>query len=404
MPGVAEKRNIVLGVTGSIAAYKSAELARILVSRGYSVRCVMSKSAQEFLGAMTLQSITGNLVATDFWETVEASSIEHIELADWADAIVVAPATADLIAKMAVGSAESPLLATLLATKAPVLIAPAMNCNMYSHPATQYNIELLRERGVYFIDPEEGALACGWNGTGRLADPRNIFYGVRRLVSKGDFAKRKVLVVCGPTREAIDPVRFISNRSSGKMGAAIAKEAYCRGAQVRVVHGPVRLSLPYAIPAEEVGSAVEMRDRVSQILYSDQDAPDILIMAAAVADYRPEEQSAQKLKRSKNDLDLKLVANPDILSEMADKRGDSKRPVLVGFAVETGDLETLLDQAREKLEKKGVDMIVGNFAEDALELDTNRVWMLDRTGRQEEVATTFKSKVANRILDSVLRL
>ncbi|MCL4148939.1 UNVERIFIED_CONTAM: hypothetical protein GTU68_022565, partial [Idotea baltica] len=228
----AEKRKVLLGVTGSIAAYKAAELARLYVQRGNTVKVVMTNSATEFISPLTFQAITNNPVSTDFWDTPEVSGIEHIELADWADTIVIAPATADVIAKLANGFADTPLLASVLASKAPILLAPAMNVNMYENLATQNNIELLKARGVSFIDPEEGSLACGWNGTGRLADPWDIFYETRQLLSTNDLQDKQIVITAGPTREAIDPVRFISNRSSGKMGVELAREAKRRGAKV----------------------------------------------------------------------------------------------------------------------------------------------------------------------------
>ncbi|MBX7137338.1 MAG: bifunctional phosphopantothenoylcysteine decarboxylase/phosphopantothenate--cysteine ligase CoaBC [Oligoflexia bacterium] len=403
MSGVSENRNIVLGITGSIAAYKAAELARLFVSRGYTVRTIMTQSAQEFITPLTLQSVTGNVVMTDFWESAQPQNIEHIEIADWAHAIVVAPATADLVARMAHGLADTPLLATLLATRAPIVLAPAMNVNMFEHAATQENITVLRKRGIHFVDPEEGALACGWNGTGRLADPWEIFYNVRRYLAKGDMTGKRVLISTGPTREPIDPVRFISNRSSGKMGVALAQEAFVRGADVTLVHGPVSVKkVPDSVRRIPVTTAVEMHAAVLQEYGAEP--YDVVIMAAAVADYRPKYVAEDKIKRREFKDRIEMVENPDILLDLGKQRKDSKRPVLVGFAVETGEIDELLEQARDKMKRKQTDLIIGNFASDAFDLDTNHVWMLDRTGRQEEVATTFKSRVANRILDAVLRL
>lgn len=405
MSGTNENRNVVLGITGSIAAYKSAEIARVLVSRGFSVRVIMTNSAREFIGPLTLQSVTGNHVVTDFWETPDASNIEHIEIADWANLVLVAPATADVIAKMAYGIADTPLLATLLATKAPVLMAPAMNCNMLEHPATQSNMALLRQRGVHFVDPEEGELACGWNGAGRLADPWEVFYHSRRLLSQGDFRGKRVVISTGPTREPIDPVRYLSNRSSGKMGIALAQEAFARGADVTLVHGPINLrKVPQSVRRVPVNTAQEMQKAVFEEAFQSNSQAEVVIMAAAVADYRPADVAAEKIKKRNHPDNLKLVENPDVLLELGKKRGESVRPVLVGFAVETGEVEELLEEAHEKMRRKKADLIIGNFANEAFDLDTNRVWMIDRTGRQEEVATTFKSRVANRILDAVLRL
>ncbi len=400
---LSEKRKIILGITGSIAAYKAAELARLYVSWGHEVRCVMTESATEFITPLTMQSVTGQAVTTDFWES-ESVDIGHIEMADWADVVVIAPATADVIAKLAAGFSDTPLLATVLATRAPILIAPAMNVNMFDHPKTKENIEILRKRGISFVDPEEGNLACGWNGAGRLADPMEIFYHTRRLISRGDYKNKKVLIVTGPTREPIDPVRFISNRSSGKMGVALAREAFRRGAEVSMIHGPVRIKVPGPVKLKEVITAQEMHDAVMEHINTEGQMPDIVIMSAAVADFRPEKPSEQKIKKSDKLPAISLVKNPDVLSTLGEKRDESRRPVLVGFAVETGEIEDLINEARAKLERKNCDLIVGNFAADSFDLDTNRVWLVDRNGRQEEIATTYKSRVANKILDRILKL
>ncbi|MFM1848091.1 MAG: hypothetical protein RL417_1565 [Pseudomonadota bacterium] len=401
----AEKRKILLGVSGSIAAYKSAELARLLVSRGYEVRVVMTPAATEFITPLTLQSVTGHPVALSFWEESAVKGIGHIQLADWADAMVIAPATADTLAKLAAGFAENSLLAMALATKAPLLVAPAMNVNMYEHPATQENIALLRKRGVWFVDPEEGALACGWNGTGRLADPEEIFHHVRKVVSTHDLRGKRILITTGPTREPIDPVRFLSNRSSGKMGMALAREAFRRGAEVTLVHGPAQVKVPGAVECVPINTADEMYETVMGRVFGDGESPDIVIMAAAVADFKPAEVAPMKIKKKgAAPAPLELASTRDVLLDLGQKRGDGRKPILVGFAVETGDLEELLVHVRDKLKRKRADMIVGNLAADAFDLDTNRVWLVDRNGRQDEVATSFKSRVANRILDAVLRL
>lgn len=402
MSDLTEKRNIVLGITGSIAAYKAAELARLLVSWGFTVKTVMTDSAQKFIGAHTLEAVTGNPVTTDFWK--EAEEIGHIALADWADAVVVAPATADVIAKYAYGFADTPLLATLLATRAPVLVAPAMNVNMFEHQQTQQNIATLRGRGVQFVDPEEGALACGWNGQGRLADPWEIFYDVRRILSTSDLAGKKVLISAGPTREPIDPVRYISNRSSGKMGIALAREAYRRGAAVTLVHGPIKPRVPSRVHLVPVLTAGEMHQAMIDQAFGQTVRPDIVIMTAAVADYRPADPAEQKVKKGAQTASIKLLPNIDILSDLGAKRGKENKPVLVGFSVETGEIDELIHESLAKLKKKNADMIVGNFAEDAFDLDTNRVWIVEKSGKHDEVATTYKSRVANKIFDAVLKL
>ncbi len=295
MTEIIENRNIVLGITGSIAAYKSAELARLLVSRGYEVRVVMTQSAQEFIQPLTMEAITGSPAVTQFWDDSEAKGIGHIQIADWAHAFVIAPATADVIAKLALGFADTPLLAMALATRAPILIAPAMNSNMFENAVTQQNIELLKKRGVLFVDPEEGALACGWNGSGRLANPWEIFYAVRRALTYPDFAGKKVVITTGPTREPIDPVRFITNRSSGKMGIALAQELNRRGAEVTLIHGPsVHLKIPSTVRRVPVDTAQQMAAKVHELTWDTPDwRPDVVIMAAAVADDRPEAPSGK---------------------------------------------------------------------------------------------------------------
>ncbi len=406
MTGSIERRKVVLAITGSIAAYKSAELARMFVSRGFEVRVVMTQSAKEFITPLTMQAITGHPVLFDFWS--EASmNIDHIELADWADAVVVAPATADAIAKIAHGFADSVPTAVVLATRAPVLIAPAMNVNMLEHEATQSNIKILRARGVNFVEPESGDLACGWKGRGRLAHPWEIFSNVRRILSPLDFSGKRILITAGPTREAIDPVRFVSNRSSGKMGAALARHAYRRGAEVTLIHGPVKLRVPRSVNCIEVVSAEDMHREVMRNSFfsegKDAPRPDIIIMTAAVADYRVKDPAAQKLKKEAG-LSLSLIRNIDILQDLGDKKPTDSKVTLVGFAVETGEIEDLLAEARRKLETKNADMIIGNFAQEAFDLDTNRVWIVDRYGKQEEVATNFKGRVANKILDAISRI
>ncbi|MCB0320329.1 MAG: bifunctional phosphopantothenoylcysteine decarboxylase/phosphopantothenate--cysteine ligase CoaBC, partial [Bdellovibrionales bacterium] len=290
-----EKNNIVLGITGSIACYKAAELARRYVRDGFNVRVVFSTGAEQFITPMTFSAITNNEVMTSFHQE-NGGGIGHIEIADWADAVVVAPASADFIAKYAHGIADNPLLAVLLATKSPVLLAPAMNVNMWEHPATQHNVEVLRSRGVQFNEPGEGQLACGWHGRGRMAEPWDIYHYTNRVLAKPDYSGKRILVVTGPTREQIDPVRFISNRSSGKMGVALAREAFRRGAEVTVIHGPVKVKLPSGVVRVPVVSAQDMHDATLAAAFpTDGQSPDIVIMAAAVSDFRPRDPSDVKL-------------------------------------------------------------------------------------------------------------
>lgn len=402
-----EKRRVVLGITGSVAAYKSIDLARLLVARGYEVRVVLSDSAQKFITPALIEATVGRGVVTDFWSPAEDSEgIEHIDVADWADVIVISPATADAIAKINLGMADTPLLAICLASRAPILIAPAMNVNMLEHPATQRHIKELEEKGVSFVDPAEGVLACGWTGAGRLADSKEIFYHIRRKLSVPDLKDKHILITTGPTRESIDPVRFISNRSSGKMGVELAREAFCRGAKVTLVHGPCTVDVPYPIECVPVITAEEMHQRLMERVFEGNNKPDCVIMAAAVADFKPKQEATHKLKKIDGTVpkSLDLLENVDILASLGEKRGKALSPILVGFAVETGDLDELLAELRRKLETKKTDIMVGNFASEAFELDTNRVWIVDRNGKTGEVTTTFKSRIANKVLDSIVKL
>jgi phosphopantothenoylcysteine decarboxylase/phosphopantothenate--cysteine ligase len=408
MGELAEKRRIVLGVTGSIAAYKSVEIARYFMTRGYHVRVVLSDSASQFITPLTFESLTKEPVVTDFWNETKPGSIGHIELADWADVVVIAPASADFIAKLTYGFAESPLLAIALATKAPLVLAPAMNVNMLEHPQTEENIQKLKSRGATFVDSESGELACGWVGKGRLAHHREIFWHTRRALSSQDLVGRRILITTGPTREAIDPVRYISNRSSGKMGLALATEAFRRGAEVTLVHGPLHSSVkaPGVIQKIPVVSASEMHEEVTKLAFPPEGGSpfDMVIMAAAVADYRPESPADKKLKKAVTPLTLPLVPNTDILAQLGKAKGENRFPLLVGFAVETGEIEDLLKEVRRKRNAKNVDLMVGNLAHEAFDLDTNRVWLISRSGKEEEVSTTYKSRIAVRILDAAVRM
>jgi phosphopantothenoylcysteine decarboxylase/phosphopantothenate--cysteine ligase len=397
----ARATRIVLGVTGSIAAYKAAEIARYFMKRGCVVRVVMTDSAEKFISPLTFESITQQPVLRTFWEETQPGAIGHIALADWADAVVVAPASADFIAKAAFGFAESPLLAVLLATKAPVVMAPAMNVNMYEHPQTQENISTLAARGVTFVEPDSGDLACGWKGRGRLAEASEIYFETRRALGPKDLLGQRVLISTGPTREAIDPVRYISNRSSGKMGIALAKEAYRRGAEVTVVHGPLSSTprLPRRVSKVSITSAAQMRDAVLSRLSS---SPEIVIMAAAVADYRPAIPATGKIKKSTDPSSIELSPNDDILLELGERKGSSTRPFLVGFAVETGTVEELVAEVQRKLARKNADLMVGNLAQDSFDKDTNRVCIVRRSGTPESLETARKSDVARRIFDAIL--
>ena len=377
------------------------------MKRGCTVRVVMTESATKFVSPLTFESITQQPVLSSFWEETRPGVIGHIQLADWADALVVAPASADFIAKAAHGFAESPLLAALLATKSPVVVAPAMNVNMYEHPQTQENIDHLKGRGIVFVEPESGDLACGWKGKGRLARPSEIYLAAKRSLSSNDLLGKRVLITTGPTREALDPVRYISNRSSGKMGLALAREAYLRGAEVTLIHGPVAslASLPRTVERVPVTSAIQMREAVLTRVGLGEKRPgaDVVIMAAAVADYRPEQASPHKIKKTTASNTIAITPNPDILLELGRQRGELSRPLLVGFAVETGSTADLIHEANRKREAKHVDVIVGNLAEDSFDKETNQVVIVQGDGEPTELPTARKIAIAKGIIDVIVR-
>ncbi len=391
------ERKIVLGVTGSIAAYKAADLASKLTQAGARVDTVMTPEAVRFVSPVTFESVTGRRAYADMWDAADGLAEAHVALARAADVMVVAPATATTLARLALGLAEDMVSLTALATRAPLVVCPAMDAQMYGHPATQGHIAVLKERGAHFAGPEEGRLASGHLGLGRLAEVQTIMGAVRLVLGRnGDLAGKKIVVSAGGTQEPIDPVRYIGNYSSGKMGFAIAEAARDRGASVVLVTGPSALPDPYGVPAIRVRRAEEMRDAI----ISEAEGADAVIMAAAVADYQPERVAEGKIKREERDaLTLRLVRTPDILGELATKGGLVK----VGFAAESHDL---LANARLKLERKGLDLIAANdiTAEGSgFGADTNKVTILDAEG-QEELPLMSKYEVAWRILDRVLEL
>lgn len=392
-----KNRKIILGVTGGIAAYKAAELVRELVRAGAEVQVIMTRSAQAFVTPLTFQTLSGNPVTTELFNLIEESKIGHVALADKAEVLVIAPATANIIGKIAAGIADDMLTTVVMATRAPILLAPAMNVHMWENPICQENIARLRSRGYHFIDPEAGELACGYEGKGRLAEIPAIVEEIRTLLSPKDFSEEKVLVTAGPTEEALDPVRFLTNRSSGRMGFALARAARRRGAEVTLISGPNALSVPQKVKYVPVRSADQMREAVLNHLQN----ASILVMAAAVSDYRPKRTSPEKLKKSIVETILELELNPDILAE-AGKKKDSR--IIVGFAAET---ENLLQSAREKLEKKNLDLIVANdvtLPGAGFEVETNIVKLLDRSGKIEELPLMSKEDLADGILDRVARL
>ena len=386
-------KKIVLGVSGGIAAYKAVELLRLYVKAGAEVSVVMTASAQQFVTPLTFQTLSGQPVHTELFSLYQEREIGHISLADRADLFVVAPATANVVGKAASGLADDLLSTTLLATKAPVLFVPAMNVNMYQNPLYRQNEEKLKGFGYNFMVPAVGELACGWEGQGKLPEPTAIFEESLRLLTTADFAGETVVVTAGPTREELDPVRYLSNHSSGKMGYAIARAARLRGARVILVSGPTCLAAPEGVVYRPVTSAQQMREAVMSAL----DEATILIKAAAVADYRPRQRAAAKIKKGKeNTLSLELEKNPDILAELGERKGER---VLVGFAAETGDL---IANARKKLTAKNLDLIVANdVTQDGagFDADTNIVRFLYPDGRIEELPKLAKEDVAGRLLD-----
>lgn len=392
-----EDRSILLGVTGGIAAYKAVELLRLLKKDGADVTVVMTEHAKRFVGPATFQALSGRPVADDLWAWRPGMPIEHLALAQAAELAIVAPATANTLAKMAAGIADDLLGTLLLAVTAPVLVAPAMNTRMILHPATQANLATLVARGVHVAAAESGPLAAEDAGYGRLAPVETIHARARELLllAPRDLAGRRVLVTAGPTREPLDPVRFFSNRSSGKMGLAVAAAARSRGAQVTLVAGPIALPCPPGVEMVPVVSAEQMR----QAVLARADAADVVVMAAAVADYRPSEPSSGKIKKAgRGRLVVELEPTPDILAELGARRGTQ---VLVGFAAETGDPS---DAARRKLAEKNLDLVVANdvTAQGAgFDVDTNQVEIFTRDGRRIAVPLAPKALVAERILDEV---
>jgi phosphopantothenoylcysteine decarboxylase/phosphopantothenate--cysteine ligase len=395
---------ITIGVTGGVAAYKAAELVRLLQQDGFTVEVVMTRGAREFITPLTFAALSGQRVITDLFEKSSAgeanleSAIEHIAVAQRTDLLLVAPATADILAKFARGIADDFLTTLYLATTAPVVVAPAMNVNMWNHPATQENVDLLRARGVKIVNPDEGYLACGMTGAGRLAGQREIVAAVREtLHTQKDFEGETVLITAGPTCEDLDPVRYLTNRSSGKMGYAVAEAVARRGAKVSLVSGPVNLETPAGVERVAVRTAEEMRHSVVDRLPEST----IAIFAAAVADYRPAERRAEKMKRNREPLTIRLEPTPDILAEAAQTKGHR---LIVGFAAET---EHVAENARKKLAAKNADLIVANdvTAEGAgFDHDTNIVTLFSVDGRDLALPKLGKSAVAQRILDEVLRL
>lgn len=393
---VYEGKQVVLGVTGGIAAYKAVEMLRLLVKSGAEVHVIMTRSACEFVAPLTFQTLSGNPVHTELFNLLQERDIGHISLADRADLFLIVPATANLIGKAANGLADDLLTTTLLATKAPVLFVPAMNVNMWENPLYRENQAKLEKHGHHFMAPVSGDLACGWEGQGKLPDPLDIHDYAQPLVGGNALSGKTVLVTAGPTREELDPVRFISNHSSGKMGYAIARAARNQGARVILVSGPVSLPVPQHIDFIAVTTALEMLDAVM----SRSSGADVIIKAAAVADYRPAKRSSRKVKKGELEEEaVSLQRNPDILAELGRLKGER---LLVGFAAETNDL---LANAGKKLESKNLDMIVANdvtMPGAGFDADTNAVQLLYRGGRIERLPIMSKDEVAVALIERLV--
>ena len=395
MKPILQGKSIVLGISGGIAAYKSVELLRLLTKQDAQVRVVMTESATEFVGPLTFAALSGKPVSTSLFRGGDEADIKHIEWAQEADAVIIAPATANIVGKIANGIADDALSTFVTAVTSPVIICPSMNSNMYLSPAVQRNLRILKSDGFHVLSPGEGDLACGTTGPGRLPDPSDILDRLMAYLTANDLAEKRVLVSAGPTHEAIDPVRFISNPSSGKMGYAIARAAEYRGAEVVLVAGPTNLEDPINVNTIKVQTAEEMANAVFEYM----DSSDIIIKAAAVSDYRPSHQADRKIKKDKDEMVLTLRKNTDILKALGEKK---ESRILVGFAAETEDLER---NATQKLREKNLDIIAGNLVgrpDSGFEADTNTVTLFFRDGAKEVLDTMEKDAVAHILLDRVL--
>lgn len=393
-----ENKNILIGVTGGIAVYKTASIVSFLKKKGANVKVIMTKAATEFVTPLTFETLSKNPVTTDMFAKKDNYDVKHIELAKWADVAFVCPATANIIGKIASGIADDMLSTVLMATKAPVLIAPAMNTGMYENPFVVENISKLKKHGYFFVESGTGVLACGDVGYGRLADEEDLIFALENvLCKKKDLLNKNILVTAGPTKENIDPVRFISNNSSGKMGYAVAKAAALRGANVTLVSGPVNINAPKGVKVISITSAEEMH----KMVLSEAASSDVVVKAAAVADYRPAKVSGEKIKKG-GDMKIELIQNPDILKELGNDKPCDK--ILVGFCMETNDL---LKNAEKKLKEKNLDLICANnlFDENAgFAGDNNTITMLFKNGDKKEIPNMSKFDVANLILDEIALL
>ncbi len=396
MKTVIEKKNIILGVSGGIAAYKSVELLRLLVKQGANVRVIMTENAQWFVGPLTFEALSAQPVCTDLFEKNDVASIRHIQWAEAADAVVIAPATANIIGKLSSGIADDALSTFLLAVTCPVIVCPSMNTHMFESRAVQRNLETLRADGHFIVAPESGTLACGTTGPGRLPEPEDIVDRIAYYLSTKDLKDKKILVTSGPTREPVDPVRFISNPSSGKMGFAVARAAEYRGGAVTLITGPTHLPDPNNVKVIRIQTAREM----ARAVFENVEHSDIIIKTAAVSDYRPKDPATQKIKKEKGERVLYLERTQDILKEIGRRKKDQ---ILVGFAAETENLE---QHAETKRVEKNLDIIVGNIIGEpssGFGADTNKVTLFYKDGTQEPLPVMGKDAVAHILLDRILK-
>jgi len=388
-------KTIVLGITGGIAAYKAADIASKLTQNGAMVKVIMTESAARFITPLTLHSLTSQPVVTSMWEQSPEPSITHISLAEAADVVVIVPATANMIAKLAIGIADDMLSCTVLATRAPIIIAPAMHADMFQNPITQENITRLKDRGFTIIEPDYGHLASGGTGIGRLAETETIIGTIKQVLGRSvNLAGKHIVVTAGGTQEPIDPVRHIGNRSSGKMGYAMAEAARDRGAFVTLITAPTTLPRPVGMEVINIETAVQMKEAVAKAVTQ----ADALIMAAAVADYQPKSVAKAKIKKEAPGLTLELIRTPDIITEV---KGNFIR---VGFAAES---ENVIENARQKLDNKKLDLMVANditAEESGFDVDTNKVTLIDREGKVESLPLLTKREVAGKVLDRVVEL
>lgn len=396
MKTVIEKKNIILGVSGGIAAYKSVELLRLLVKQGANVRVIMTENAQWFVGPLTFEALSAQPVCTDLFKKNDVASIRHIQWAEAADAVVIAPATANIIGKLSSGIADDALSTFLLAVTCPVIVCPSMNTHMFESRAVQRNLETLRADGHFIVAPESGTLACGTTGPGRLPEPEDIVDRISYYLSTKDLKDKKILVTSGPTREPVDPVRFISNPSSGKMGFAVARAAEYRGGAVTLITGPTHLPDPNNVKVIRIQTAREM----ARAVFENVEHSDIIIKTAAVSDYRPKDPATQKIKKEKGERVLYLERTQDILKEIGRRKKDQ---ILVGFAAETENLE---QHAETKRVEKNLDIIVGNIVGEpssGFGADTNKVTLFYKDGTQEPLPVMGKDAVAHILLDRILK-